>query len=100
MTDTISTSNGTNLLQTTLAKPWHYRRNGRYYLRIRPKSNTTDYFTVSLRTADRSQAMDISKDIMKALAGFHLDNREAKWQDLRPRLLDIAKGTPDDGSRG
>lgn len=92
MTDTISTSNGTNLLQTALAKPWHYRRNGRYYLRIRPKSSTKDYFTVSLRTADRSQAMDISKDIMKALAVFHLDNRAATWQDLRPHLLDIAEG--------
>ncbi len=91
MNDIISASNGTNLLQITLAKPWHYRRNGRYYLRIRPKSNTTDYFTVSLRTADRSAAMDISKDILKALAAFHLDNREATWQDLRPRLLEIAE---------
>jgi len=35
--------------------------------------------------------MDISKDIMRALAAFHLDNREAKWEDLRPRLLDIAE---------
>lgn len=91
MTDTISAPNGTNLLQTVLAKPWHYRRNGRYYLRVRPKSDTTNYFTVSLRTADRSAAMDISKDIMKALAVFHLDNPTATWEDLRPRLLTIAE---------
>lgn len=34
--------------------------------------------------------MDISKDIQKALAVFHLDNLEATWLDLKERLLDIA----------
>ncbi|WPN56842.1 tyrosine-type recombinase/integrase [Pseudomonas sp. P9_31] len=82
---------GTNLLQTILAKPWHFRRNGRYYLRLRPRSTTQNYFTISLRTADRTTAMDISKDILRALAVFHLDNPAATWEDLRPRLLVIAE---------
>lgn len=91
MTHTICANQGTKLLQTTLAKPWHYRRSGRYYLRLRPRSDTKNYFTISLRTADRSVAMDISKDILRALAVFHLDNPAATWEDLRPRLLVIAE---------
>lgn len=90
MTDNISAPRATKLLQTTLAKPWFFRRNGRYYLRIRPKSTTTQYFTVSLRTSDRSTAMDISKDILKALGVFHLTNPNATWEALRPQLLTIA----------
>ncbi|WP_256656904.1 tyrosine-type recombinase/integrase [Pseudomonas sp. BGI-2] len=35
--------------------------------------------------------MDISKDILRALAVFHLDNPAATWEDLRPRLLVIAE---------
>lgn len=91
MTSLECAKQGTNLLQTILAKPWHFRRNGRYYLRLRPRSTTQNYFTISLRTADRTTAMDISKDILRALAVFHLDNPAATWEDLRPRLLVIAE---------
>ncbi|MBX8511928.1 tyrosine-type recombinase/integrase [Pseudomonas cichorii] len=92
MTDTICAKQGTRLLQTTLAKPWHYRRNGRYYLRIRPKGMTKHYFTISLRTADRSIAMDLSKDILRVLAVFHLDNPKATWEEIQPQLLYVAEG--------
>lgn len=90
MTTAPSVTSVTTLLKTVLARPYHYRRNGLYYFRMRPKGVTSHSFTVSLRTTDRTTAMDISKDIQRALAVFHLDNVEATWLDIKPRLLDIA----------
>ena len=88
-------------LTTPLAKPWHYRRNGRYYLRLRTLGRPFGIFTVSLRTADRAKAMEISSNIQRALAYFHLDNPKATWEVLRERLtviveecLAIAHGHP------
>ncbi|MGE6793059.1 tyrosine-type recombinase/integrase [Pseudomonas guineae] len=91
MTSIQSPQNGTNLLQTALAKPYHYRRFGRYYLRLRPKSSTTGFFTLSLRTTDKATAMTLSKDIIKTLAVFHLDQPEAAWEDLKEALKVIAE---------
>ena len=82
---------GTNLLQTALAKPYHYRRSGRYYLRLRPQGATQGFFTLSLRTTDKATAMTISQDIVSTLKAYHLDNPEASWDELRERLLDIAE---------
>ncbi|MGY2181478.1 tyrosine-type recombinase/integrase [Pseudomonas agarici] len=82
---------GTNLLQTALAKPYYYRRSGRYYLRLRPQGTVKGFFTLSLRTTDKATAMTISQDILKTLAAFHLDNPEATWDELRERLADIAE---------
>lgn len=90
MSNPISAQRGTTLLKTSLAKPWHFRRNGRYYLRIRPRSQTKSPFTVSLRTSDRPTAMELTKDILSALAVFHLNNPAATWDDLRPQILTIA----------
>lgn len=91
------TENGTTLLQidrpqfaTVLAKPWHYRRHGRYYLRLRPRNQTRDLFTISLRTTDRTFAMELSKNILRALALFQLDKPEATWPELREQLTAIA----------
>ncbi|SFW31858.1 Site-specific recombinase XerD [Pseudomonas sp. NFACC19-2] len=78
-------------LTTPLAKPWHYRRNGRYYLRLRTLAQPFGVFTVSLRTADRAKAMEISSNIQRALAYFHLDKPEATWEELRERLTAIAE---------
>lgn len=78
------------LLQTVLAKPWLYTRKGRYYLRLRPRKATTDHFTLSLRTTDRTIAMLTTQDIMKALKVFHLDNPDIKWPALKERLHDVA----------
>jgi integrase len=98
MTTQKHAQSGTSLLQvappklaTQLAKPWHYRRNGRYYLRFRPRNQTLGVYTVSLRTTDRAAAMDISKDIITALAVFHLDRPAATWGELRERLKVIAE---------
>lgn len=78
-------------LTTPLAKPWHYRRNGRYYLRLRTLARPFGVFTVSLRTADRAKAMEISSNIQRALAYFHLDKPEATWEELRERLTAIVE---------
>lgn len=82
---------GTNLLQTALAKPYHYRRSGRYYLRLRPQGTAKGFFTLSLRTTDKATAMTISKDILTTLKAYHFDNPEATWEELRERLIDIAE---------
>lgn len=70
---------------------WHYRRAGVYYLRIRPRGCSARSFTVSLRSTDRSIAMQFSKDILRTLAVFHLDKPDAAWSDLQDRLKDIAE---------
>ena len=82
---------GTNLLQTALAKPYHYRRSGRYYLRLRPQGTTKGFFTLSLRTTDKDTAMTISQEILQTLKAYHFDNPEATWDELRGRLEDIAE---------
>jgi integrase len=97
MTAKSNAQSGTSLLQiaplkltTQLAKPWHFRRHGRYYLRFRPRNQTQGVFTISLRTTDRTTAMEISKDIIRALAAFHLDRPSATWGELREQLKTIA----------
>lgn len=92
------TQNGTTLLQvvrpqfaTVLAKPWHFRRHGRYYLRLRPRNQTHDLFTVSLRTTDRTFAMELSQNIQRALALFQLDKPDATWPELKEQLTVIAE---------
>ena len=82
---------GTNLLQTALAKPYYYRRSGRYYLRLRPQGTVKGFFTLSLRTTDKAIAMTISQDILTTLKAYQLDNPEASWDELRERLIDIAE---------
>ncbi|WP_130906693.1 tyrosine-type recombinase/integrase [Pseudomonas sp. Sample_16] len=82
---------GTNLLQTALAKPYHYRRSGRYYLRLRPQGATKGFFTLSLRTTDKATAMTISQEILQTLKAFQFDNPAATWDELRERLIDIAE---------
>lgn len=70
---------------------WHYRRSGIYYLRVRPRGCSSRSLTISLRSTDRPTAMQYSKDILKTLAVFHLDQPEAPWEDLKERLKDIAE---------
>lgn len=91
MTTSQHPQSGTNLLQTALAKPYHYRRSGRYYLRLRPQGASKGFFTLSLRTTDKATAMTLSKDIIKTLAVFHLDQPEATWEDLKEALKVIAE---------
>ena len=85
-----ATSLSQTLLRTVLASPYLYRRHGVYYLRVRPRGATRSAYTVSLRTPDRPKALELMKDILAALAVFHLDNREASWADIHSRLSTVA----------
>lgn len=78
------------LLETELARPYHYRRDGVYYLRIRPKGRK-ETATVSLRTRHRPTAMALSKDLLTTLHTFHLGNPESQWPELKAKLLEIAE---------
>ena len=91
MTTSMIPQTAPKLLQTALAKPYHYRRSGRYYLRLRPQGSSTGYHSVSLLTNDKATAMTISQDILSALAVFHLDNTGASWDELRDHLYVIAE---------
>jgi integrase len=77
---------------TRLAKPYHYRRNGIYYLRLRETGSTTQATSVSLKTTDRKAAMDASRRLAETLKAFHLDHPEATWSELREHLLWVAEG--------
>jgi len=77
-------------LSVPLAPPWHFRRQGVYQLRVRPRGSHASC-TVSLRTTDRPTAMKTSKLLQTTLRVFHLDNPEASWDELRERLKVIAE---------
>ena len=61
MTTSMIPQTAPKLLQTALAKPYHYRRSGRYYLRLRPQGSSTGYHSVSLLTNDKATAMTITR---------------------------------------
>ncbi|MGA3828041.1 hypothetical protein [Pseudomonas chlororaphis] len=91
------TKNVTNSLislrpRTKLAKLYHYRRNGIYYLRLRETGSLTRTVSVSLRTTDRKIAMDASRRLAETIKAFHLDHHAATWHELRKHLLEIAEG--------
>lgn len=79
-------------LACPLSAPWHYRRAGVYYFRIRPKGLTEPCLTLSLRTRNRQKAMSTSRHLEATLRAFQLDNPEATWEQLANRLKDIAEG--------
>ncbi len=76
---------------TRLAKPYHYRRNGIYYLRLRETGSTTRATSVSLKTTDRRVAMDASRRLAETIKAFHLDHPDATWSELREHLLWVAE---------
>ena len=76
---------------TRLAKPYHYRRNGIYYLRLRETGSTTQATSVSLKTSDRKAAMDASRRLAETIKAFHLDHPQATWLELREHLLWVAE---------
>lgn len=78
--------------RTKLAKLYHYRRNGIYYLRLRETGSITRTASVSLKTTDRKVAMDASRRLAETIKAFHLDHPTATWHELREHLLVIAEG--------
>lgn len=77
---------------TSLSKPYHYRRNGIYYFRLRVTSSTTKTVSVTLNTNDRRRAMDASSYIAEAVRAFHRDCPDATWHQIRDRLVQSAAG--------
>lgn len=75
---------------TRLSRPYHYRRNGIYYLRLRVTGSTSRTVSVSLHTTDRRIAMDASNDLADAVRVFHLGCPEATWHQLRESLVQSA----------
>ncbi|WDH23624.1 tyrosine-type recombinase/integrase [Pseudomonas chlororaphis] len=68
---------------TRLAKPYHYRRNGIYYMRLRATGSTTEAAAVSLKTSNRRDALDASEQLSGFVRAFHLENPEASWSKLK-----------------
>ena len=84
----VITNTGTNLAfpgkpTTRLAKPYHFRRNGIYYMRLRATVNTTDFASVPLKTSNRRDALDASEHLAGFVRGFHLENPDAPWSKLK-----------------
>jgi integrase len=68
---------------TRLAKPYHFRRNGIYYLRLRATGSTTEFASVSLKTSNRRDALDASEHLVGFVRAFHLQNADASWSKLK-----------------
>lgn len=83
-----------------LASPYHYRRHGIYYLRLRVTGSVNRTVSVSLKTTDRRWAMQASGRLTALLQSFHLDRPDASWNELREHLLQLVSSTlvsADDG---
>ena len=76
---------------TRLAKLYHYRRNGIYYLRLRETGSTTQSASVSLKTSNRRAAMDASQRLAETIKAFHLDHPQATFSELKEHLLWVAE---------
>lgn len=79
-----------NALETVLAIPYHYKRKGICYLRLRSRGATLDSFNISLRTADDALALRITTDILKRLSEFHFRKPVASWAQLKAEAVEIS----------
>lgn len=80
-------------LACQLAAPWVYRRNGVYYLRLRPSGTSKQSLTLSLRTKSRDAAMQRTRRIQAVLHKFHLDRPDDTWEVLAVPLRELAEDT-------
>ncbi|MDD1013882.1 tyrosine-type recombinase/integrase [Pseudomonas rubra] len=85
MTDLNLPAKCNNRVTTPLAKPYHYRRKGTYYLRMRPEGSVVG-LSVSLRSTHKAIAMQHSEELQAVVKGWQLDNPNATWEDLRAIL--------------
>ncbi|MEX5547249.1 tyrosine-type recombinase/integrase [Pseudomonas pergaminensis] len=74
-----------------LARPYLYRREGRYSLRVRVKGSK-DTCTIALKTTNRHTALATATRLLSTLKTFHLDRLDATREELWERLRDIAEG--------
>lgn len=87
----METGRVTNQSQISLANPYHYRKDGTYYLRVRVKGSLTQACSVSLRSTHRPTAMQNSKTLQTTIRAFHLDNPGITWPELRDHIRSIAE---------
>lgn len=83
VTNTVTTLAFPSKPTTRLAKPYHYRRNGIYYMRLRATGSTTEAAAVSLQTSNRREALDTSEQLTGLVRAFHLENPDALWSKLK-----------------
>ncbi len=74
-----------------LARPYLYRREGRYSLRVRVKGSK-DTCTIALKTTNRQTALATARHLLSTLKTFHLDRLDATRDELWARLRHIAEG--------
>jgi integrase len=92
VTSAVTNTLGSTKPRTRLAKLYHYRRNGVYYLRLRRTGSANQAVSVSLKTTDRKTAMDASRRLADTIKSFHLDHPDASWYELREHLVWVAEG--------
>lgn len=85
---------------TRLAKPYHYRRNGIYYMRLRATGSTTEAAAVSLQTSNRRDALDASEQLTGLVRAFHLENPDAPWSKLKEYFRLISEEVFESGREG
>lgn len=85
---------------TRLAKPYHYRRNGIYYMRLRATGSTTDLASVSLKTSNRREAMDAADQLTGFVRAFHLENPDAPWNKLKEHFRVVSSELFESGRDG
>jgi integrase len=85
---------------TRLAKPYHYRRNGIYYMRLRATGSTTEAAAVSLQTSNRRDALDASGQLSGLVRAFHLENPDAPWSKLKEHFRLVSEELFESGHHG
>ena len=90
------TSPGPNLTDslrpaTRLAKPYHFRRNGIYYMRLRATGATKEFASVSLKTSSRRDAMDASDLLSELVRVFHRETPGATWHELKEHFRAVSE---------
>lgn len=76
---------------TRLAKPYHFRRNGIYYMRLRATGATTEFASVSLKTSSRREAMDALDLLSELVRAFHRETPGATWYELKEHFRAVSE---------
>lgn len=83
-----------------LAKPYHYRRNGIYYMRLRVTGSIAEAAAVSLQTSNRRDALDASEQLTGLVRAFHLENPDAPWSKLKEYFRSVSDEVFESGREG
>ncbi|MFJ2360091.1 tyrosine-type recombinase/integrase [Pseudomonas fluorescens] len=100
VTNTVTTLAFPSKPTTRLAKPYHYRRNGIYYMRLRATGSTTEAAAVSLQTSNRRDALGASEQLTGLVRAFHLENPDASWSKLKEYFRLVSEAMFESGREG